>query len=106
MMVDDLGSLEQQKLVDKEDKQDAKNAKIFANIALGAPQKHISFAELEKKHQDDCAFHDFRACFEKMLNEVLKRDDSPVKLNGQYVLVASDATVSNHFLFASLKDIS
>jgi hypothetical protein len=52
----------------------------FGNVYLGAPQKRCSINELENAHLDDPAFCQFRARLADMLNELLRRDDSPVHI--------------------------
>jgi hypothetical protein len=68
---------------------------FFGNVFLGAPQKWGSFETIQEAHSGDSAFQNFRACFEKALNELLHRDVSPVQpLNNSHISVADGDFVS------------
>ena len=65
---------------------------------LGAVQKQSSIYHVEQMHSENPAFLHFRSRFEKSLNEILSRIDSPVQLqNAQGLSVPADAFVCcNH----------
>jgi len=78
---------------------ESQNTTSFGNIYLGAPQKRCSFEELQITHADDPAFHQFQTRFAKLLNELLRRDDSPVQLQSDHpVPIAAGDFVSYLFI--------
>lgn len=64
----------------EEDKADTRNSTSFGNVYLGAPQKRCSFDDMKNAHSNDPAFEQFTSRFAKLLNELLRQDDSPVQL--------------------------
>lgn len=71
----------------------------FNNIYLGAPQKRCSIDNVELAHQGDPAFKEFRNRFEKSLNDILRRNNSPVEIkNPKGLSVAAEDFVSHKMI--------
>lgn len=82
----------------------------FGNVTLGASEKPRSFREFELTRQQDPAFERFRLRLASFLDVLLRRDDSPVRINhNQPLVINPDDKVSNNvviFLFDSIPKIS
>ena len=69
--------------IDAEDTQPvsrSRNNFTFNNVYLGATQKRCSINDVEHAHADDPAFQQFQSRLERLLKEILIRDDSPVQV--------------------------
>jgi len=71
---------------------------FLATCILVLQKKQCSFNALQKAHPDDPAFHQFRACFAKLLNELLQRDNSPVQCLNDDPVFVTDKDFMNYLL--------
>lgn len=59
---------------------------LFGNVFLGAAQPSCTFQDLEQSHQQDMAFGRFRLRFGNFLDILLRRPDSPIKIQHNHPL--------------------
>jgi hypothetical protein len=95
--IDTLHLADEERLDDVPPEAGSSNMTTFGNIYLGAPQKKCSFYDLQHMHVDDPAFQQFTNRFTKMLNELLRRSDSPVQLHDE-ISIAAENVVSYLFI--------